>query len=312
MDRKEGIMDKNRTKKIIYTGKWLNFTEHFAHILLYKKVPSCCCIEKDIRYKNTSKFSICDVIAPKNSTTKTPVLLYIHGGGWISGVKNMRRPYCYNFSKLGYTVFNIDYDYAPYNKFPFQIQQCLDAVDFIYDNAEKYNLDTSKFLLAGESAGGYFVAMLAAIAKDKTILDSLGLTLKHLEFDVSCNLINCGAVDVPALANSKFPQMDKMVEAFSGYTCEEINHNPKLAEHMSPINYIKPNYPPTMLLWAAKDKLQTESFSIKDKCDKLNIPNKIYKCDGLLYGNHAFSIATHLKKGKIIFNECLEFINKYV
>lgn len=305
-------MDKKLNKQIILTGKWLNFTEHLAHLLVFKKLPSSCKMQKDIRYGSSSKYSVCDVISPINSINKNPILLYIHGGGWISGVKNMRRPYCYNFSQKGYTVFNIDYDYAPYKKFPFQIQQCLDAVDFIYDNAQKYNLDTSRFLLAGESAGGYFVAMLAAIAKDKSILQALGLTLKHTEFDVSCNLINCGAVDVTELAKNDFPQMDLMVEAFSGLSCDEINKNCDIADYMSPIKYIKANYPPTMLLWAEKDKLQTESFTLKKKFEELNIPYKIYKCDGLLYGNHAFAIATHLKKGKRILRECLDFIEKYV
>lgn len=101
---------------------------------------------------------------------KRPVFFYIHGGGWIAGNKEARRNYCGKFADSGYFVANIEYDLAPEAKFPTAIGQCIRAVDFVLDHAEKYHLDTGRIAVGGESAGVYYAAFVSAISKDKEII----------------------------------------------------------------------------------------------------------------------------------------------
>lgn len=101
---------------------------------------------------------------------KRPVFFYIHGGGWIAGSKEARRNYCGKFADSGYFVANIEYDLAPEAKFPTAIGQCIRAVDFVLDHAEKYHLDTGRIAVGGESAGVYYAAFVSAISKDKEII----------------------------------------------------------------------------------------------------------------------------------------------
>lgn len=307
-------MNKSRVRYAKITRHWLNFTEYLAYALLYRKPFSGLTLEADVPY-GEGKHEVEDFIIPEKSDKKLPIMIYIHGGGWLSGIKNMRRTYCYEYAKSGYFVANVDYQWSPDAQFPVSIQQCLNAVDCIFDNAEKYNLDTSKILLAGESAGAYYVAMLAAISKNKSILDTIGLSFRHADdFNVTVNMFNCGAFDVKSLASSKFPQMDIMLESFTNLTMEELlsgKYN-ELVDKMSPVSYIDANFPPTFMLYATHDKLKVDTFALKKRFDALGVENCIYKCEGPLYGNHAFAVSTVTKTGRIILAATQSYVNKYI
>lgn len=172
-----------------------------------------------------SKRERLDLIYPnKRGNEKLPVFFYIHGGGWIAGSKEARRNYCSKFSDSGYFVVSIEYELAPEARFPVAIGQCICAVDFMLDHSEEHQLDTDRMALGGESAGVYYAAFVSAIAKDKSILEKLGLqVMRHIEFDVKVNIFNCGAVDFKLMADYSFPGVDYMLEAYTGYTLEEVN-----------------------------------------------------------------------------------------
>lgn len=309
-------MNKTDTKKAVFLRHFLNGTERLAQTILYRKPFNGLMIEPDVKYAGDSKYEVADLIYPAENAggKKLPIMIYIHGGGWVSGVKNMRRTYCYEYAKKGYFVANIDYDWSPLSQFPVPVEQCLKAVDYIYDNAEKYNLDTDKLFLAGESAGGYFVAMLAAISKDKSILDKLGIKMKHTEFDVKVNLLNCGALDLLSMAKGKFPNMGLMLHSFTDMTPDEILHpeNYDRVALMSPITYINSEFPPTYMLYATHDDLRHDTFALKKIFDNLGVENGMYKCDGALYGNHAFAVSTVTPKGREILKHAQAFVNKYI
>ncbi len=307
-------MEKSRIIYAKFTRNWLNFTEYLAYTLLYRKPFEGLTLEADVAY-GEGKHEVEDFIYPTKSSKKLPVMIYIHGGGWLSGIKNMRRTHCYEYAKCGYFVANVDYSWAPEAQFPVSIQQCLTAVDLVFDNAEKYNLDTSKILLAGESAGAYYVAMLAAISRNKGILDTIGLTFRHADdFNVTVNMFNCGAFDIKSLATSKFPQMDIMLESFTNLSPADINSGKynELIDKMSPVTYIDANYPPTFMLYATRDHLRTDTFALKKRFDALGVENGIYKCEGPLYGNHAFAVSTVTKTGKTILAATQAFVNGYI
>lgn len=308
-------MEKSRYYYAKAIGKLLDAAERLAQAILYRRPFEGVTLEADHRY-GERKREVVDFIYPSESSrAKRPILIYIHGGGFISGIKNMRRTHCYEYAKKGYFVANVDYELAPDYQFPVAVQECLSAIDFVYDNAKKYNLDTSKVLLAGESAGAYFAAMLSAIAKNNGVAQTLGLKLKHTEFDVTANIFNCGAFNIKTLAASRFPNMSIMVESFTNLTKEIIltGEADDIVKNMSPQNYIDESFPPSsFILYASHDLLRNESFAFKNRLDSLNVPNEIYKCKGILYGNHAFALSTVTKTGQIILQAAQKYVDKYI
>lgn len=244
---------------------------------------------------------------------KRPLFFYIHGGGWIAGNKESRRNYCGKFADSGYFVVNIEYDLAPEAKFPVAINQCIRAVDYVLDHAEKYHLDTDRIAVGGESAGVYYAAFVSAISKNKEILGELGLPqMRNAKFDVKVNMFNCGAVDFKKMAEKGFPDVDLMLEAFTGYPVKEIlaENRKKELEKMLPFSYINENYPPTYMIYGSLDSLRFNTFKMAEKLEQLGVPHKVYKSTGVFYGQHTTTMIFKSTKAFYVFDEVVAYMNQ--
>lgn len=118
------------------------------------------------RYDSTSKDALLDVYYPTaNATpgTKLPVVVWTHGGGWLSGDKTNTVPYYQLIAEQGYVVIALNYSLAPGKTYPTQINQLNQAHAYIQANAERFYADPNKIFLAGDSAGAQLSAQLATI-----------------------------------------------------------------------------------------------------------------------------------------------------
>lgn len=103
-----------------------------------------------------------------------PIIVDIHGGGWIYGDKNLNEYYCLELAHKGYVVFNISYRLVPDVILREQIQDIFAAMRYINDNYTKYT-DNGKMLLTGDSAGGMFAAYTAAIMNSNELQEDFGV-----------------------------------------------------------------------------------------------------------------------------------------
>ena len=187
----------------------------------------------------------------------------------------------------------------------------LDAIDFLFDNAERLNIDTSKIIFGGESAGVYFGMILNFIAGHFETLDVMGLKFRHAkEFKITVNMFNCGAFDMRSLASSKFPSMDIMVESLTDISTKDIREG--LYEDrinvIYPEKFLDENFAPTFIICAEKDAIMTDSFALKAKLDKFHVKNELLKCTGALYGRHAFAVSTVTPMGQKILEKTQKFV----
>ena len=104
------------------------------------------------------------------SCKPAPILIYIHGGAWVSGSSKTHRPIGFGFARHGYLVFNINYRLAPEYPFPTPFEDCVAAIRWVAKNAAKYGGDASRIAIGGDSAGGNLSAAAAvALADDGEI-----------------------------------------------------------------------------------------------------------------------------------------------
>ena len=308
-------MNKKRIKRALLTRKWYNFTERVAQMALRVGLPENICIEKNVKYGEL-KMECLDFIYDNSLEKKDnqPMLIYIHGGGWLSGIKDMRRYYCYEWAKKGYFVANLDYTYAPDKQFPEQFQQLFNAIDYILDKEEKYSFNSKKVILGGESAGGYFITMLAVLLKNRELFDKLGLSFKHYDTFFPKALISiCGVIDLINLNSTGFPDIEIFVESFLDHDFDYlVKHiDDEQIRNTSPIHYISGEFPPTMIISAENDKLKGESYNLAEILKALKVDYKTFEGTGII-SNHAFPIAVKLKKGRECFDSTVSFIEKYI
>lgn len=89
-----------------------------------------------------------------------PLIVFLHGGGWISGDKEMYREEAIAFAERGYACACPEYRLAPLNHFPDQIQDVQSFVQFARGEAERLGVDPNRIYAFGNSAGGYLAAAL--------------------------------------------------------------------------------------------------------------------------------------------------------
>lgn len=125
---------------------------------------------KDIPYRDSgSEYHLFDVYYPENASEPLPVIIDIHGGGWMYATKDLNKIYCQYLAKRGFAVFNLSYRLVPDVKVPEQLQDIAFALKKIKDTFPDIPCDSSKVMLTGDSAGGQLAAFTAAIAKSEKL-----------------------------------------------------------------------------------------------------------------------------------------------
>jgi acetyl esterase/lipase len=97
-----------------------------------------------------------------------PVLLHIHGGGYVVGAAIAFLPGVLRYAKpAGCLVVSVDYRLAPKTKFPGSLNDNYAALLWVYRHADELGIDPKRIAIAGESAGGGHAAALAIHARDR-------------------------------------------------------------------------------------------------------------------------------------------------
>lgn len=303
-------------KKIYYRGliaqPWYNFTESLAYMITGRPIPENVIYEKKVPYGNDKKEYMNTLCLEEMKDKKKPLFIYIHGGGWISGITEMRNAYALNWAKKGFFVCSLSYSYAPQKVFPAQLHQVYSAIDYIFDNAEKYNIDTDNIILGGESAGGYFISYLASCVSDSTPLEKLGINFRHKDkFRIKALVSHASCFSLENLSDeskpqSKFPDMKVMLESFTGMERDKLNAYLKTEEGSILTPKVNAGYPPCFLAWSTNDYLRFETRDFVNELRRFNIPYRMFKGDGMV-SFHAWTIVTMLKKGRLCLEETFDY-----
>lgn len=112
---------------------------------------------KDVEYLDDGNpYHKFDVFYPEGIIPKEglPVIIDIHGGGWMYASKDLNEYYCMELANKGYCVFSISYRLVPDVTVYEQIKDCTDALAYINSNMKNYPANKKTVMLTGDSAGG--------------------------------------------------------------------------------------------------------------------------------------------------------------
>jgi acetyl esterase/lipase len=211
----------------------------------------------NVPYANdTLKKHLLDIYLPPDAKSNTPLIVWIHGGAWMLNDKYADMGYMKNtikgFIDSGYALASIDYRYSTQAIFPAQIQDCNEAVEFLYQHAEQYKLDKNRIALIGFSAGGHLASLLGLSGNNDVKEFYADGNKPH--FNIRCVLDFYGPSDFIMLASNPDTSINNMRNPVSILLGTMAVDHPDVAKRASPVAYIDKNDPPFIIVQGEKDE----------------------------------------------------------
>lgn len=186
------------------------------------------------------------------SPARAPVV-YIHGGGWIAGKKELYTAELRFLGDAGYPVFNLEYPMAPERPHPHMLLSLLSALSWIREQNPEY----ASVHLMGDSAGGNLALMLGILIENPS-------RIEELEPAASPNLPRAlsvvsiyGVLDRLSWIEHGFPGGRLMLECYAGPEAFEPVVGPERA--ITPMDLTFDSLPPTFISAGSKDQLAESS-----------------------------------------------------
>jgi acetyl esterase/lipase len=151
--------------------------------------------------------------------------------------------------KKDYAIISINYRYSTIVKFPAQIRDCNQAVEFVYQHATQYHLDKNKIALMGFSAGGHLAALLGLSNNNK--VNSFYMNHEDFHFKIKLVIDYYGINDLTALKGPGATDPHAGVALLLGASAAD---RPDLAKIASPVTYIDKDDPPFLIIHGDKDE----------------------------------------------------------
>jgi acetyl esterase/lipase len=221
--------------------------------------PKGTTVHGNVAYNNdTLTKHLLDIYLPPNAKGKVPVVIFIHGGGWLGNDKYADIGYMKKtvaeIVDSGYALASIDYRFSTQAIFPAQMQDCNRAISFLFDNADKYGLDKNRFAVMGFSAGGHLASMVGLSKNNNVEEFFMPSTTRSFNFK--------GVVDFYGPAELiLFPGNDDPKSPESLLIGATPLSRPDLAKVASPVTYVDKNDPPFLILHGEKDDLVSNKHS---------------------------------------------------
>lgn len=224
------------------------------------------------RYDPADPDAVLDIHRPVSGAGNGPVVVWIHGGGFVSG----RRSDITNYAKVlageGFTVVNVDYTIAPEATYPKPIRQVARAITFLEREGESLKLGNARFVLAGDSAGAQIAAQTAAVIANPAYARSVGIDPQVGPARLAGTLLYCGVYDISGMGKDGGVLGWFVGSAGWAYSGRRDWREDSRLQTMSVAEHITDAYPPAFVSAGNADPLGPQSVTIAQALLKAGVP----------------------------------------
>ena len=227
---------------------------------------------------NNNYESKLDIYKRRDVATPQPTLIWIHGGGWTGGAKESAVMSLMPWFEMGWNVVNVEYRLARISPAPAAVEDCLCALRFVAAQARTYQIDTSKLVVSGDSAGGH-LALTTGMIPESAGLDRQcpGAPLPK----VAAIIDWYGITDVVDLLDG--PNR----KAYAVQWLGSLPNREEIARRVSPLTYMVPGLPPVLSIQGDADPTVPYSHSVRlqEALDKVGVAHQLVTIPGGKHGN---------------------------
>ncbi len=225
----------------------------------------------DICYGPHGRDNGLDVYRPRAAGEETlPVIVSVHGGGWVYGDKERYQYYCMDLACRGFAVVNFTYRLAPEHPFPAAVEDTNAVFTWLAAHAGEYGIDMDKLFMVGDSAGGQLACQYAAMVTDPDYAALFDVEIPPIRFRAVA--LNCGQYQVRP-EREWDPASYATLGAYLGPDPD------KYLPQMDTLGHITPAFPPAYVMTSRYDFLRDQAGPLCDKLREQGVPY-VYKCWG--------------------------------
>jgi acetyl esterase/lipase len=216
-----------------------------------------------------------------------PVLLFVHGGTWKSGNKDLYAGLGKLYAKNGVGTVIINYRLSPKVQHPAHIQDVARAFAWIHQNIATFGGDPSNIFISGHSAGGHLVSLLST---NESYLKAENLGFNNIKGTIALSGVHI------LIPNAVFKSI--------------FTDDKEVVKSASPIEHVKGKHPPFLLIYADKD-LPTLNFQSEQMCNKLTDCQCEARTVKIADRTHISIITSMVNEADPANQEIFEFLAKY-
>jgi len=219
------------------------------------------------------------IIKPQSATGMLPVILYMHGGGWILGNAGTHDRLVRELAVgASAALAFVEYPNAPEAHYPTQIEQGYAAAQWITHNGAAKGLDASRMAVAGESVGGNMTAALALMAKQR---GDVSFVQQSMFYPVTDGAMNTASYD--QFATGYYLSRKEMEWFWDAYAPDRAQRADITASPNQASEDQVAGLPPAYLCVDEADVLRDEGEAYAAKLRSANVPVTTVRYDGTIH-----------------------------
>ena len=252
-----------------------------------------------------------DLHLPVSAPDKLPVIVDVHGGGWIYGSKEINRAYASYLASGGFGVFVFNYTSAENADLPNQVKDVLAALTWVWNNAEQFNLDRNWMYLCGDSAGAHLALLAYIVSRSESLRMIFGA--EPTEASVKAFGLVSPVTDLHFFADSILPVQRKFRARLFGddYAQSPLRYCASIADVLRSST----DLPPVYLVSSEDDFFRNQSVTLHHTLNRRGVENRFRYYPALQNKKLPHCFPVHhpdYAESQFVSDEMLKFFREHV
>lgn len=237
------------------------------------------------------------ILRPKNAPKTLPVLVYIHGAGWVFGNSHTHDRLSRELATgAEVAVVFVNYSLSPEHKYPTAIEEIYAVVEWIAKEGSTKGLDASKLYVGGDSVGGNMTAAITLMSKERS-----GPTIQKQLLFYPVTDASFDTESYQQFAEGYFLQRDGMKWFWDQYTTDPNERAQITASPLRATTEQLSGLPEALVITGEADVLRDEGEAYANKLREAGVPVTAVRFQGIIHDFVMLNVLadTNAKKGAI-------------
>jgi acetyl esterase/lipase len=275
-------------------------------------VPPGVAARLDLRYDPGDDDARLDVFYPsavEGRDTSLTTVVWVHGGGWVSGSKEEVANYLRILAGRGFTTLGVDYSIAPEKQYPVPLRQVSRALEYVVKHGTELHANTAHLVLAGDSGGALIAAQVANALADSSYARAVGIAPSIDPIRVTGVLLYCGGYDVERL-RLEGPFGGFLKTVLWSYTgIRDFQGDARIAT-LSVVRFLSSRFPPAFLSAGNADPLMPQSRAMAESlaARSVALDTLFFSPDHRPALSHEYQFDLDSSAGRLALDRSVEFL----